>query len=153
MIRSILIGLVAGQRAMTPLAVLAGAARRGTLRADDDATQLLANPLVATGAVALAAAEMAGDKMKTAPDRIVALGLAARLITSSFAGAVLAPKDKRAVGALLGAATAVGSSYLGFTVRIAAMRRYGQTSTGFVEDAIVLASGWAIANARPAART
>ncbi len=31
MLASFLIGLVAGQRAMTPLAVLAGAARRGAL--------------------------------------------------------------------------------------------------------------------------
>ena len=107
MIRSILIGLVAGQRSMTPLAVLAGAARQGALPEGGPAAQLLKHPAVAAGAVTLAAAEMAGDKMKSAPDRIVLAGLAARLATADFAGAVLAPEGKRPTGALLGAAAAV----------------------------------------------
>ena len=47
MLRSLLIGLVAGQRAMTPLALAAGAARRGRLPKDAPARDLLAHPLVA----------------------------------------------------------------------------------------------------------
>lgn len=151
MIRSVLMGLVAGQRAMTPLAILAGAARRGTLPPDAFAAKLLASPHSAAGAVALASGEIAGDKMVTAPDRIVAIGLVARSITGGFAGAVLAPADRRAAGAVLGAAAAVASSFAGFHTRVAAMRRFGQTSTGFVEDAIVLGGASAIVNAgRPA---
>lgn len=151
MIRSVLMGLVAGQRAATPLAILAGAARRGTLPPDAFAAKLLASANGAAGAIALAAGEMAGDKMAEAPERIVAIGLVARSITAGFAGAVLAPADRRAAGALLGAAAAVGSSFLGFHARVAAMRRFGQTSTGFVEDAIVLGAASAIVNApRPA---
>ena len=63
MLRSALIGLVAGQRSLTPLAVLAGAARDGLLPDAPRATRLLGNPLIASGAVALAGLEMAGDKM------------------------------------------------------------------------------------------
>ena len=146
--RSLLIGLVAGQRAMTPLAVLAGAARDGRLDADAPGATLLAHPLVAAGAVALAAAEMAGDKMKTAPDRIVPAGLAARLATSTFAGAALAEPGQRRRGAAIAAVTAVASSYLGWRLRCAAMRRWGQTATGAVEDALVLAAGQAAVAAR-----
>jgi uncharacterized membrane protein len=148
MLRSILIGLVAGQRAMTPLAALAGAARRGTLPHRNAEAALMSRPLVAGGAVALAAAEMAGDKMKTAPDRTVFLGLLARTITSGFAGATVAPPRRKLLGAALGVGAAIASSYGGLAARKWAMRRWGQTATGFVEDAIVFAAGNAVANAK-----
>ena len=143
MLRSILIGLVAGQRAMTPLAVIAAAARRGTLPAGTPA--LLGHPAVAAGAVALAAAEMAGDKMKTAPDRTIAPGLIGRGLTAAFAGAALAPKGERRTGAALAVVTAIGASFAGLALRKRAMRRFGQTATGFVEDAAVLGGGLAAA--------
>ncbi|PAX09389.1 DUF4126 domain-containing protein [Sphingomonas lenta] len=148
MLRSILIGLVAGQRSMTPLAILAGAARRGTLPPDAFGAKLLASPHGAAGAVALAAGEIAGDKMRDAPDRITLPGLLGRALTGGFAGAVLAARDRRLTGALLGAAAAVGSSFLGFHARVAAMRRFGQTSTGFAEDALMLGAASAVVNAR-----
>jgi uncharacterized membrane protein len=151
MIRSVLMALVAGQRAMTPLAALAGAARRGALPHDNAPARLMGHPLVAAGGVALAAAEMAGDKMKTAPDRTVVLGLLARTITSGFAGATLAPPKRQFAGAALGVGTAVASSYAGLAARKWAMERWGQTATGFVEDAIVLSAATAIANAKPRA--
>ena len=66
MYRSILMGLVVGQHAMTPLSALAGATRRGTVH-DNPATRLMARPLFATGGVPMAVAEMVGDKTKTAP--------------------------------------------------------------------------------------
>lgn len=150
MLRSILMGLVAGQRAMTPLAALAGAARRGTLPEDNAPARLMHEPLVAAGGVTMAAAEIAGDKMKTAPDRTVFLGLLARTITSGFAGATLAPPKRQVAGAAAGIAAAIASSYVGLALRKRAMARWGQTSTGFVEDAIVTAAANAIANARPA---
>ena len=150
MLRSILIGLIAGQRAMTPLAALAGAARRGALPYDNLPSRIMANPVIAAGGVALAAAEIAGDKMKTAPDRTVFLGLLARTITSGFAGAALAPPKRQLAGAAIGIAAAVGSSYAGLAARKWAMRRWGRVPTGFVEDAIVTAAGSAITNVRPA---
>lgn len=144
MIRSILIGLVAGQRSMTPLAILAGAARRGALPAGAFGAQFLASPHAAAGAVAMAAGEIAGDKMHDAPDRIVLAGLAGRLVTGAFAGAALAPAHRRSAGALLGAAAAVASSYLGFRGRVGAMRRFGQVPTGWIEDALMLAAATAV---------
>ena len=148
MLRSVLMGLVAGQRAMTPLAVLAVAARGGDLLEGAPARDLLARPTVALGAAALATGEMVGDKLPSAPDRIIFPGLLARSVTAAFAGALLAPPERRAAAAALAAAAAVGTSYLGFRLRVRAMRRFGQTSTGLVEDAIVLGSGLAIARRR-----
>lgn len=145
LIRSILMGLVAGQRGMTPLAAIAAAARRGTLPPGAPLQGLMANPIIAGGAVAMAAAEMAGDKMKTAPDRIVPIGLVVRSMTSAYAGAALAPRGQRAAGAALAVVAALGASYVGWRLRCAAMEKYGQTATGAVEDAAVLGSGLAVA--------
>lgn len=129
---------------MTPLASVAVAAARGELSPDNGAPRLLAHPLAAAGAVALAVGEMVGDKQKTAPDRIVPIGLVARFATSAIAGAALAPRRQRWLGAAIGGITAVGAAYVGWRMRMKAMETYGQTSTGFVEDAAVLAGATAI---------
>lgn len=150
MLASFLIGLVGGQRAMTPLAAVAVAGARGELPEDSAAPALLSHPLVAAGATALAVAEMAGDKQPTAPDRVVPVGLVARFATSAIAGMALAPRRRRWLGAAVGGATAVAASYVGWRARCAAMARWGQTGTGFVEDAAVL--GGAAAIVRSAAR-
>ena len=146
MLRSFLIGLVAGQRGITPLAAVAIATQRGEIPADLPFQKLLLHPVVALGVNVLAAAEMGGDKMKTAPDRTVPIGLLVRSITSAYAGAALAPRDQRALGATVAVGTALISSYFGLRLRKAGMRRYGQTATGFVEDALVAGAGLAIAN-------
>lgn len=148
MIRSFLIGLVAGQRGITPLSVIGIATCREEVPAALPLQNLLSHPAVAAGATALAAAEMAGDKMKSAPDRIVPVGLAVRGVTAAYAGAALAPRNRRLLGAAVASATALASSYVGWRLRCAAMRRYGQTATGLVEDALVFGSGLAIANPR-----
>ena len=152
MLRSFLIGLVAGQRGITPLAVTSAGARRGTLPANPPLGPLISHPAVAAGTVTLAAAEMAGDKMRSAPDRIVPAGLVVRAMTAAYAGAAMAPRGERAAGAAVAVVTALGSSYVGWRLRCAAMRKYGQTRTGFVEDALVLGSGLVIALARPERR-
>lgn len=146
MLRSFLIGLVAGQRGITPLAVIATATRRGEIPPDLPLQKLMLNPLIAAGTAAFAAAEMAGDKMKTAPDRTVPVGLAVRSVTAAYSGAALAPRNKRVLGAAVAVGAALASSYVGLAARKWGMRRYGQTATGFVEDAIVFGSGLAIAN-------
>ncbi|MBB4087833.1 DUF4126 domain-containing protein [Sphingomonas carotinifaciens] len=148
MIRSFLIGIVAGQRGITPLAAIATATRHGDIPADLPFQNLLLNPVIAAGTAAFAAAEMAGDKMKSAPDRIVPIGLAVRSVTAAYAGAALAPRDQRVLGAAIAVAAVLASSYAGWRLRCAAMTRYGQTATGFVEDALVLGSGLAIASRR-----
>jgi uncharacterized membrane protein len=87
---------------------------------------------------------MAGDKQKSAPDRIVPIGLAARFITSAVAGAALASRRQRWLGAAVGGLTAVAASYPGWRARMASIPYYGQTLTGFIEDATVVAGAVAI---------
>lgn len=143
-------GLVGGQRAMTPLAAVSIAAARGQLPVGKGVLRWLANPVVAAGTLALAIGEMAGDKQKTAPNRIVPIGLVARFTTSAIAGAALASPKHRWLGAAIGGVTAVVASYPGWRGRMAALGRYGQTKTGFAEDAAVLASAIGIVRGRAA---
>ena len=148
MLHSLLIGMAGGMRALSPLAAVALAANRGGLPQNNGAPTLLGHPIVVAGVVALAAGELLGDKLPSAPDRIIAPGLAARLVTGALAGAALARREQQYTGALLGAAGALAAAFLTFDIRMAAMRRHGQMSTGFVEDALMLgATGWIVADA------
>jgi len=151
MLRSMLIGAVAGARSLTPLALLSLAARgseRSVVRRNrvsrtpELIRRTLARPVVAAGTTALAAGELWGDKLHSAPDRIVPAGMAARLLSSSIAGAALAPRGRWGAGALVGASTAVISAHLTFAARMRAMQRYGQTPTGVIEDALALGIAW-----------
>lgn len=153
MIRSFLLGAVAGMRALTPLAAISDAARRGLLPKDGGAPPLLGHPLVTAGAAALAAGELVGDKLPSAPDRIVLPGMIARVVTGAVAGMSLAPRRRRVAAALLGAGGAVGGAYLSFALRMRAMRRFGQVPTGLVEDMLMLGSTLLLVRgARPQAR-
>ena len=135
-------------RALSPLAAVALAANQRRLPADNGAPALLGHPLVVMGTVALAAGELLGDKMPSAPDRIIAPGLAARVVTGAVAGAALAPRQQQYAGALLGAAGALVAAFVTFEARMVAMRRHGQTPTGLVEDALMLgATAWIVADA------
>ena len=149
MLHSFLIGLVAGARSITPFAAVSEAARRGELPADTGAPSWLGDPLVAAGSKLLAGGELWGDKLHSAPDRIVPAGLLARLVTAGLAGAALAPRKQALAGAALGAGAAIVAAYVTFDLRMRAMRRFGQTPTGLVEDAITVgAARWVVASAR-----
>jgi uncharacterized membrane protein len=139
---SILIGAVASARSMTPMATIATArlADRGT----PGHLALLDRPLFKYGALAMGVGELAGDKMKTAPDRTVFLGLLARVMSAGIAGAALAPRGEEKAGAAVAVATAVPLAYLTLAARKQAMARIGQTRSGLIEDALVVAAGAAI---------
>lgn len=138
MLRSFLIGLVAGSRALTPLAAVSEAARRGQLPPGNGGPSWLGHPATAAGLKLLAAGELFGDKLESAPDRIAPVSVLARIATGGIAGAALAPRRYALAGAALGAVAAVGAVYLTFTARKAAMARFGQKATGLVEDAITV---------------
>jgi len=139
---SLLIGAVASARSMTPMAALAGAhlAHRRT----PGRLRLLTHPLFTFGALALGAGELFGDKMKSAPDRTVFLGLLARVMSAGLAGSALAPRGRERLGGGLAIAAAVPLAYLTLAARKRAMGRMGQTRSGLIEDALMVASGAAV---------
>jgi len=139
---SFLIGAVASARSMTPMATIA------TARLADRHTPgelfLLDRPAFKYGALAMGVGELFGDKMKSAPDRTVFLGLLARVMSAGIAGAALAPKGRESEGAVAAVATAVPMAYLTLAGRKQAMARIGQTRSGLIEDALIVAAGAAI---------
>jgi uncharacterized membrane protein len=145
MLRSLLIGLTAGSRSLTPLATVSEAARHGDI--PNPRLNWLGHPVTSAATKVLAAGELWGDKMKSAPDRIVPAGIAARIVTGALAGAALAPRRRTGLGAVLGAAGAVGAAYVTYHARMAALRRYGQTKTGLVEDALTVAASQMVVGA------
>ncbi|WP_396592776.1 hypothetical protein [Brevundimonas sp. R86498] len=139
---SVLIGAVASARSMTPMAALAGAhlAHRRT----PGRLWLLGKPLFTAGALAMGAGELYGDKMKSAPDRTVFLGLLARVMSAGIAGAALAPRGRERAGAAVAVGTAVPMAYLTLSARKRAMAEIGQTRSGLIEDALIVAAGVAV---------
>ncbi len=102
---------------------------------------LLNRQLFKFGALAMGIGELLGDKMKTAPDRTVFLGLLARVMSAGIAGAALAPRGKEKLGAGLAVGTAVPLAYLTLSGRKKAMARIGQTKSGLIEDALIVGAG------------
>jgi uncharacterized membrane protein len=139
---SALIGAVASARSMTPMATIAMARLAG--RGAPGRLILLDHPLFKFGALAMGAGELFGDKMKSAPDRTVFLGLLARVTSAGIAGAALAPRGRERAGAVVAITTAVPLAYLTLAGRKRAMARVGQTASGLVEDALVVAAGVAV---------
>lgn len=139
---SALIGAVASARSMTPMASIAAARLLG--HRTPGRLVLLDYPLFKFGALAMGAGELFGDKMKSAPDRTVFLGLSARVASAGIAGAALTPRGHEQAGAVIAIATAVPLAYLTLAGRKRAMARIGQTRSGLIEDALIVAAGVAI---------
>lgn len=147
MYRPFVIGLISGLRSLTPIAAVSEASRNGDLQAGHGAPRLLTAPLVNAGLKALAAGELAGDKMRSAPDRIVPAGMIVRVLTASVAGAALADRRDRTRAALIAVAGAFVGAHVGWRFRMAALRRFGQVRTGVAEDLLTLGATHAVMKA------
>lgn len=139
---SALIGGAASARSMTPMAGIAAARLLGYRTPGRLA--LLDRPLFRLGALAMGVGELFGDKMQTAPDRTVFFGLLARVMSAGIAGAALAPRGRERSGAAIAVAAAVPFAYVTLAGRERAMARIGQTRSGLIEDALVIAATVAI---------
>lgn len=142
LLSSALIGAVASARSMTPMATLSAARLAG--RDTTGELFLLDRPAFKYGALAMGVGELFGDKMKSAPDRTVFLGLLARVMSAGIAGAALAPKGREEAGAAVAIATAVPLAYATLAGRKKAMAHIGQTRSGLIEDALIVAAGIAV---------
>lgn len=127
---------------MTPMAALAAAHVAG--RETPGRLRLLTHPLFTAGALAMGVGELLGDKMRSAPDRTVFLGLLARVTSAGLAGAALAPRGREGAGAGVAVATAVPLAYATLAARKRAMRTIGQTKSGLIEDVLIVGAGAAV---------
>ena len=86
---ALLIGVVAGLRALTPPAVVAWGAMLGWLPLEGTWAQWVGHPITVTVLTILLVVELITDQLPSTPPRTVTPQFAARIVTGAFAGAVI----------------------------------------------------------------
>ena len=104
MILSFLIGIIAGLRALTPLAVMSWAGYFDRLYFHDTWLAFLAYPATAYITGALALGELVNDKLPKTPSRKLPLPFAARIVIGALCGAALGTHASASLGTYAGAA-------------------------------------------------
>jgi uncharacterized membrane protein len=154
LLMALLIGVVAGLRALTAPAVVAWAAAFGWISLDGTWAQWVAHPITITVLTILALGELVTDQLPSTPSRRVPMQFGARLATGGFSGAVLA------TGAVLNPTTwvivgAIGAALIGAVIgtlcgaearkRLAAAAGGRDRPVALVEDVIAIAGGFGVA--------
>ncbi len=143
---ALLIGAVAGLRAVTPLAALAIGVALGWIALDDTIFGFVAHPVTLWLFIALAAAELVNDKLPRTPSRKEPSQFAVRILAGAFAGAILiiVPGESWVsvvLGGILGAAGAVAGTLGGARLRSTLANAFGRDlPAALTEDVIAIAA-------------
>lgn len=148
LVLALLIGAVAGLRALTAPAVMAWAAALHWINLDGTWVQWLSHPVTVTVLTVLALAELVADLLPGTPQRTVAVQFIARIVLGAFAGAVLGTAwnytwtalGAAMIGAVFGAV--VG---LGLRQRLVAATGGHDLPIALLEDSVAVLGGFAIA--------
>jgi uncharacterized membrane protein len=135
------LGAAAGLRGAQPLAWIArDLTGRRLPRGASALERAFADDRVARTLALIAAAELAGDKLRITPDRVAPLPLLGRAASGALAGALGAGRDRQLAGALLGAGTAVAASWLAWKVRreVARATMLPDAAVALAEDALAV---------------
>jgi uncharacterized membrane protein len=143
--RALTIGMVAGLRSMTPLAILA-------LRRDSSPASarwrdwpVLNSGKGRGGLIMSGLGETVGDKLPTAPSRLKPLPLTGRMVFGGVAGAAISSESKGTqpilIGALIGAFGGLLGSFAGYHIRhaIVSGTKLPDLIVALGEDAIAIA--------------
>ena len=136
-----LIGVVAGLRALTPVAAVSWAARLGRLHLENTWPAFLgyaATPYIIS---LLAIFELVNDKLPKTPSRKTPPQFIARIITGALSGAALGAAGQALIGGLLlGAVGAVAGTLAGseLRARLAKAFRGKDLPAALIEDAIAI---------------
>lgn len=137
---AIFIGMVAGLRALTPVAVIAWAAQFGRLNLTGSWLSFLGSGWAVLILTMIAIVEFVTDQLPTTPSRKVPQQFAARLFTGALCGAALGTPDgywlaglvSGIMGAVIG--TLGGAAARGWL----AAKLGSDTPAGFIEDAVAV---------------
>lgn len=134
---ALLIGVVAGLRAMTPLAAISWAAYLGWLDFAGTAFSFIgALPTVIILTV-VAIAELVSDQLPKTPSRKVPMQFGARIVLGALCGALL--PGNWIIGAILGAVGAVIGTYGGAEARSRLAASFGKDQpAALIEDAVAI---------------
>ncbi len=114
-----LLGVSAGLRSFTPLAVAAWFAHQDKLPLKGTWAAWIAHPVTIGVLTAGAIGEYVGDKLPNTPNRTAPIALFGRLTLGGLAGAIVATAFRRPIvgGIALGALGAAAGTYGGFYLR------------------------------------
>ena len=143
---ALLIGIVAGLRAMTAPAAIAWAARLGKLGLSGTWLAFLGYTWTPWILTLLAAGELVTDQLPSTPSRKVPIQFGTRILMGGVCGAALtAGAGSMLLGALVGAAGAVAGTLGGHAVRARLAAAFGRDlPAALVEDAIAIGAAFAI---------
>lgn len=146
-ILAILIGVVAGLRAITPIAALAIGGAFGWIYLEGTTFAFLLSPIALWLFIALAAAEIANDKLPRTPSRKTPPQFGVRILAGIFAGACLAvvPNGENLtyliVGGIAGGIGAVIGTLGGASLRATLARAFGRDlPAALIEDVVAVAA-------------
>jgi uncharacterized membrane protein len=135
-------GIVAGLRAMMPLAAVSWGARLGYLDLSTTGLAFLGSAWLPWVFTVLALGELVTDQLPSTPSRTVPMQFGARLVTGGFAGAAIGlAHGSMLTGLLAGVIGAVIGTLGGRAFRGRLAAAFGQDPpAAFIEDAIAIVS-------------
>jgi uncharacterized membrane protein len=148
---ALLIGIVAGLRALTAPAAVSWAARWGSLDVASTAVAFLGFAVTPWVLTLLAAGELVNDTRPTTPSRTVPVQFAARLLTGALSGgAIGAAQGALLLGAGAGVVGAVIGTLGGRAGRVRVAAFFGRDlPAAFIEDAVAIGGACLIMAALP----
>jgi uncharacterized membrane protein len=145
---ALLIGAIAGLRAMTAPAVVAWGAFLGWINVDGKWSEWVAHPITVTVLTILLLVELVTDQLPKTPSRRTAPQFATRLIMGAFAGAVIGSAFFHTFSSLgAGVLGAVLGTMGGAAVRQRLFDANGQRDRlgAYLEDVVAVGGGFLIA--------
>lgn len=148
---ALLIGVVAGLRAMTAPAVVSWAAHLGWIDLDGTWLAFLGHAWAPWILTVLAIAELIGDQVPTTPSRTVPIQFATRVLTGALSGAAIGvAAGSWSAGAIAGAIGAVIGTLGGRAFRARLAAAFGRDRpAALIEDAIAIGGALLIVLALP----
>ena len=147
---ALLIGVVAGLRAMTAPAAVAWGAYLGWLPLLGTWAGFMGHWIALAIFTVLALVELIGDQLPSTPSRKVPVQFGTRLVSGAFAGAVIGTAGGALIAGLVaGAIGAVIGTYGGAEVRAQLARTFGRDlPAALIEDAVaILLALWIVSAA------
>ncbi len=141
---AILIGIIAGLRAVMPLAAISWGAWLGWIDLSATPFAFMGNIIAVIILTLLAIAELVSDQLPNTPSRKVPMQFGTRIVLGAAAGALLMPASWL-IGALLGAIGAVVGTFAGAEIRGLLARAFGRDlPAALIEDVVAIGGAFLI---------
>lgn len=143
---ALLIGIVAGLRAATPLAAISLGAWLGWIDLSATWAGFLAHPIAVAILVIFAVLELIGDQLPRTPSRKLPAPFIGRIVSGGLAGLLLGlPTGDWIVGLVLGAIGGAVGTLGGFEARRWLAARFGRDlPAALIEDAVAVVLALAV---------